>query len=211
MSEETKEIHLTDEESVQQELLQAENGLAEGAEEDAEPDCVSVRAVTHINQKSVSALTRHIFLSQRAVYVLFGVTALAFTVLGAAIWWAMEDAILGISVIAAGILIPPALFFVNLLVIKKLAPKTFQVRYRTVQEFSFGSRISVVEKSDVANGKTNAYEWLALLKAVEKEEYFFLFLDAGSAFIIEKSGFSLGAPDEFRTMLRERIGDKFKE
>ena len=203
MNEEVKEAGIAEPETISEVVPSGESvpvGVAEA----------HIGAVTKINVNAMSALTRQVFLSNRVLYVLFGIMMAVFAGLGAVIWAFTKDAALGVGIIAAGILIPPALVVVNLFVIKGLAPKTFQVVHNTVQQFGFGDQISVFETSDVSNGKASVYEWAAIVKAVEKEAYFFMFLNAESAFIIEKAGIMRGSTGEFRALLRARLGDRLK-
>ncbi|MCL2796594.1 MAG: YcxB family protein [Firmicutes bacterium] len=171
-----------------------------------------VEATSRIDQKAVEALSRQVILSNKALYVLYGAMMAILAGVGVFVLLGIPDAMfVGIVLIIVGILVPPVAFIFTFLLVQKTGSKSFQVLYNTVQHFTFADFITVCETSDVSHGKTNTYAWARVVKAVEKKEYFFLFLATSAAFIVEKSGFSApGTADDFRAMLKARLGAKFK-
>lgn len=49
-----------------------------------------------------------------------------------------------------------------------------------------------------------------LASAAETEEFFFITIEKGKTCIIGKSEFTEGTPEELRTLLTEKLGDKFR-
>ena len=170
-----------------------------------------VEVTTHLNQKAVSTLTKQVFLTNWVVYILFAGIMTLMSGVGIVVWQRGGDTqILGIVILAAGLVIPPVLFIINLFIIQRVGQKTSRITQNTVHAFTLAECITVTESSDSAPTKTNEYGWTVIQKAVEKKDYFFLFLNASSAFILEKAGMTEAGRNDLRELLQIRLSEKFK-
>jgi len=90
----------------------------------------------------------------------------------------------------------------------KRSPALFEsgVAYSFSGEF-FTETVSGASVSGVSNIK-----YAALYKAFETKKYFYLYLQPNSAFIIDKTGFTQGTPEELAAILgRAMPGKKFRK
>ncbi|KAI4453714.1 glyceraldehyde 3-phosphate dehydrogenase [Holotrichia oblita] len=73
------------------------------------------------------------------------------------------------------------------------------------QFFVFDDKVTLSEKSQASNADKIEYEWKAFYKAVETNEYFFLYLNKFMAFVIDKNGFTNGSSKDLNDMLVNRL------
>jgi hypothetical protein len=81
-----------------------------------------------------------------------------------------------------------------------------KITFNLVSTLSFyGDRVgSVTQQSQSTVFYGQVYE------AYEVQDFFYIYLSRGRAFLVEKSGFTLGTPENFRRFLFEKLGTRFK-
>lgn len=79
-----------------------------------------------------------------------------------------------------------------------------------VNTFSFESDgIHIQTQTDGANAQAT-YQYKTVVKALEKKNAFYLYIDKRRAFILDKEGFTEAGPEELREILGDKMGKKFK-
>ncbi len=120
----------------------------------------------------------------------------------------MDNLLLALAVLLAFM----ALFmFLILLYVPHMQYKKMKDRLADPIQYVFlDDHFTVHSDGPLVSGDTKAtYE--ALFKAFETDDFFYLFIEPQRAFIVGKSDFSLGQPEELRARLRQALGKKFKE
>lgn len=93
--------------------------------------------------------------------------------------------------------------------------KTYLKRYQhqfpnTAIDFSFGENCFTINGSGEAYNSHQEIDYGKLLKAVEKNEWFMLYITSVSVYVINKSEITEGTPDELRELLKRKLGNKFR-
>ena len=110
------------------------------------------------------------------------------------------------QVIAIGALIVGLLGTAEGIFLQRIAAwnsRRFLVKGRIDHVFIFSETELTVE---IPGLERSVYPYSAFLAAYERNGYFTLLIDKRHAFIIDKSGFSSGDPEQFRSFLQERLG-----
>jgi hypothetical protein len=120
----------------------------------------------------------------------------------------LDSLILALAVLLAFITL---FLYLMLLYVPHMQYKKMKDRMADPIEYVFlDDHFTVHSDGPLVSGDTKAiYE--ALFKAFETDDFFYLFIEPQRAFIVGKSDFSLGQPDELRARLRQALGKKFKE
>jgi len=159
--------------------------------------------------KMLTALSRKVVLKNLIIFSAGGVLAILF---GALIYSFVDDRFLralGLILIILGsslILIYGMLFFL----LPVLSKKSPAIKWQTVSHLYFGEKITGSEESAVSAVKEIAYEWVAIIKAGEDKNYFFLFLTKQTAVVVPKAELVNCTEEEFRALLKQKLGARYK-
>lgn len=75
--------------------------------------------------------------------------------------------------------------------------------------YTFSENVFTAITSDGETRGESAIEYSKIPKALEGKEYFYIFANENSAYIIRKSAFAEGTPEELRNILKTELKDKF--
>lgn len=67
-------------------------------------------------------------------------------------------------------------------------------------------------KNSIVSGKTKSeavIEYSKLSKAIESKTHFYIFTNENTAYVIRKTAFTEGTPEELRNILKTRFGERF--
>lgn len=76
-------------------------------------------------------------------------------------------------------------------------------------EYAFNQETIEIENHRPMVNTHVSYRYAGLMKAYERKDAFYLFIDKRQAFLVSKSGFTQGSVDELRTLLINQLGNKF--
>jgi hypothetical protein len=162
---------------------------------------------SRLDEKAVAALSLRSFAE---LVKTLAVTGAVIVGLGVVLLVSRMDALVAWTLVGAGVAVPgAALAFVRLRLPKKAAASR-EAKLNAVQNYKLcEDSVTVSEKSDVSEGG-GTYKWETFLRAYEDAEYFFLYINKASAFIIAKSGFVSGGPEDLRGLLERKLGKNFR-
>lgn len=75
--------------------------------------------------------------------------------------------------------------------------------------FDFEETYFTVNVENGANSQNISIEYDKLIKAKEVKDYFFLYSDIQHAYVIKKSAFVMGCPEDLSVYLKKQLGKKF--
>lgn len=75
--------------------------------------------------------------------------------------------------------------------------------------FNFEEKYFTVNVENGANSENISIEYDKLIKAKEVKDYFFLYSDRQHAYVIKKSAFVMGCPEDLSVYLKKQLGKKF--
>ncbi|MCI7805504.1 MAG: YcxB family protein [Oscillospiraceae bacterium] len=75
--------------------------------------------------------------------------------------------------------------------------------------FDFEEKYFTVNVEKGVNSENISIEYDKLIKAKEVKDYFFLYSDKQHAYIIKKSAFVMGCPEDLSVYLKKQLGKKF--
>lgn len=75
--------------------------------------------------------------------------------------------------------------------------------------FDFEEKHFTVNVENGANSENISIEYDKLIKAKEVKDYFFLYSDRQHAYVIKKSAFVMGCPEDLSVYLKKQLGKKF--
>lgn len=76
-------------------------------------------------------------------------------------------------------------------------------------EYAFNQETIEVENHRPMVNTHVSYRYAGLMKAYERKDAFYLFIDKRQAFLVSKSGFTQGSEDELRVLLINQLGNRF--
>ena len=85
--------------------------------------------------------------------------------------------------------------------------KSDKIQKQLINYYTFYDKYFKV-KNEIASSK---HRYNKLYKVYENENYFYLYLNADNAFIVEKTGFIVGDLKSFEKFIKNKVGFKFKK
>ncbi len=77
--------------------------------------------------------------------------------------------------------------------------------------YSFGENSFITEEMGDTHNARQEVGYDNLFKAIEKKEWFLMYITPTSVYIINKSEITEGTADDLRRLLKEKLGNKFRQ
>lgn len=112
-----------------------------------------------------------------------------------------------IPVMVIGVFMPVFYVWWTRYISDRIAKNSLLIKNETVQIFRFSQdMIMTNESSRYVIAKDTRISYEAIMKVVEKEDAFYLFVDKTQAYIIDAKGFTAGSRKELHDFLIDKLG-----
>lgn len=165
----------------------------------------SIEAVTPLDANAVKSLSD--FALKR---VLWAIIVINIFFLAAGILFIFTDSVpMGGGFITFAIVFPLLIIILNRVNTRKNNELIVKKGLSSFYRFTAGNVYIESGNADMMQSSGN-YTYDMLFSAYETRDYFFVYLNKMNAFVINKSGFIKGTPDDLRGLLSSKFGKKFK-
>lgn len=157
------------------------------------------------------ALNNNMFKKLLWLYALLTVFIIAFGVAGIVFREDSSDFAAGIGLIVLGVLVTPIGYFLSRFLQKRIDNSATYISDNTEEIYTFDEQYITLTQTmgDVFTSTLKA-RYSYIYKAIEDNNYFYLYISKMQSHVIDKSSITQGTLEEVTALLKTNLGDKFK-
>lgn len=139
------------------------------------------------------------------IFVVFGIIGIVFRE-------DMSDLEAGIMFIVVGVFFTPIVYIISFLALKfSIGRGMSYISDKSNDIYTFDDdHMTVTQVKEGMFTATINANYAYISKAIEDDEYFYLYLSKNQCYVIDKSSVTQGSPDEVTALLKIKLRDKYK-